>query len=168
MLEEVLAEPVEAPTSDAMVVLAARVLGDAGWPGVGVAVRPVVIVQRHNDGQRLGHVDLRVLSPLRLAVQVAHRSGVTLGQPVVQLGGMWRRTRVRDSTRYKPELASPLLQRGCEVHGSDAGASAGLRVVPGTCASSVINRAPRLYVTYDQAHSSRTRMRLRKPIRKKM
>ena len=138
-----------------MVVLAARVLGDPGWPGVGVAVRPVVIVQRHNDGQRLGHVDLRVLSPLRLAVQVAHRSGVALGQPVVQLGGMGRGTRSVIPHARNPSSRSPLLQRRSRGSrerrgrlGRPQGRAGHLRLLGNQPRATAVRE-------YDQAHSSR-------------
>jgi hypothetical protein len=140
-------QPVEPGQCHLVVILASRVLRDAWGAEVGVGVRPVIVLQQHDDGEGFRDIDPRILPALRLAMQVSHGAGVALGEPRVEPIGVGRRTRVGDSAGQESELegARPELLR--ERHVDEAGIPTGGSDALGICHSWVMRRAPRLYVT---------------------
>jgi hypothetical protein len=138
-----------------MVVIAPGIAREAGWgPRIGVAI--VVVVQYYYYRLGLRDDEPRILPLAGLAVEVAHDAGIPAREPLVESLAVGDRARVGDAAREKAELGGPPLHCSREGHRAAAGTSSGGQsAVGGTGGdriSSVMMRAPRPYVAYDQAH----------------
>ncbi len=92
-----------------VIVPASRVARNLGPSAFGPGIGPEVVVQQQHDALRPAVEQRRVISLLRLTMDIAHGSATPCSQPRIQLGGIRIGRKVGHSAGQEVQLGGPAL-----------------------------------------------------------